>query len=1004
MTNPTSIQRLTTSFAALFVLSGMAGLIYQVVWSRSLVPVFGVTAFAVSTVLVSFMGGMALGAALLGKRADRAKRPLRMFAMLEAGIGLYALALPLLLRLVDLAYSAVFTSIDSFFLKSLVRFVFSLSLLLVPTVLMGATLPALGQGLLRRKETLGEGIGLLYFVNTLGAAFGTWIAGFVLLPYLGLTRTTAVAFVLNATVAIVAWRLDAARGEEEAAESAAISVEPSEPACDPPSWPLWVAFGSGLCALAFEVAWFRVLVLVFGSTVYSFSAMLSVFLLGLAVGSLLMGRWVDRAAHPARMLALTQGAVALSALLGCLFVNAMPGFFLSVLSSVGIDFSGMNLTKMVLSFLTLLLPGLAFGANFPVAVRLADLGGVGTGTRIGRVYAWNTVGAILGSFGAGFVLLPWIGMEWTLRGVIVLAALLAFGSVVAERGALVMRWAAPMGLALVTIVALALTGPRWDRTLLGAGVYFEPEKFLGPDGPSTAGVVADYTLKTYTEGYNETILSFESPVGKFITVNGSTTASDHFEDMFSQRMLGHLPMALHPGKVGKAAIVGLGAGVTAGAAALYPIDELVGLEIERGVFEASRFFSDVNHGLLDNPKLRVVIDDGRNFLKLTSERFDVISSAPNFPSLTGSGGLYSRDFFEVAKSRLTPGGTMCQFAPVWRMRSEDVKTIAGSFADVFPHVRVFSTGVSLVMLGRMEPFPPVDMDEIARRVSDPAVKESLERIGVRGPVELLSFFQMDEHGLRRWAGDAPRNTDDRPRTEFFAPRAVFDSTVAPNLAELRTFRASPEERATALGLSGDWAPSFVALASAYDAVLEGEIAFHEGKSGDAVRILAPVAVSGHRYARYLLADWHEKLGHKFQGEGKVAEAKAEFERVVALEPDRLEGLVGVGYLEMFGGDLAKADALLSYAVALYPRSGGALWRLGVLRAMQGRGAEGLALVQKAIEAQPRLSKPYAILGGMLLEGGNAAGAVEALEQAVRLGDEGTETLAGLAEARKRAGR
>jgi spermidine synthase/tetratricopeptide (TPR) repeat protein len=619
------------------------------------------------------------------------------------------------------------------------------------------------------------------------------------------------------------------------------------------------------------------------------------------------------------------------------------------------------------------------------------------------VYAWNTVGAILGSFGAGFVLLPTIGMEWTLRGVIVLAALLAFGSVVAERGALVMRWAVPMGLALVAIVALALTGPRWDRTLLGAGVYFEPEKFLGPEGPSTAGVVADYTLKTYTEGYNETILSFESPVGKFITVNGSTTASDHFEDMFSQRMLGHLPMALHPGKVGKAAIVGLGAGVTAGAAALYPIDELVGLEIEQGVFEASRFFSDVNHGLLDNPKLRVVIDDGRNFLKLTDERFDVISSAPNFPSLTGSGGLYSRDFFEVARARLTPGGTMCQFAPVWRMRSEDVKTIAASFADVFPHVRVFSTGVSLVMLGRMEPFPPVDMDEVARRVSEPEVKASLERIGVRGPVELLSFFQMDEQALAKWTKDAPRNTDDRPRTEFFAPRAVFDTTVAPNLAQLRTFRASPEDRAKALGLSGEWAGSFVALASAYDAVIEGEIAFHEGKSKEAVEILAPVALSGHRYARYLLADWHEKLGHQFQSAGNVAAAKAEFANVVALEPDRLEGLVGVGYLEMFGGDLAKADALLSRAVELYPRSGGALWRLGVLRAMEGRGAEGVALVQKAIEAQPRLPKPYAILGGMLLEGGNAAGAIEAFERALALGDTGKETLAGLEEARKRAG-
>jgi spermidine synthase len=259
----------TLTFACLFLLSGACALTYQVVWSRRLAEIFGVTAFAVSTVLVSFMGGMALGAYLLGARVDRAARPLRVFALLEAGIGVYALVLPLLLAAAGSLYDHLFPMLpDSFFLKSSIRFVMSLSLLLVPTVLMGGTLPALGRGLLRRKDRVGLAVGLLYFVNTLGAALGCFLAGFWLLPHLGLNRTTWLAVFFNLAVATTAFLLDrrdvpapleAEDRDRTGGEVAALTA--------PASWPLWVAFGSGLAALAFEVVWFRVLVLVFGSTV-----------------------------------------------------------------------------------------------------------------------------------------------------------------------------------------------------------------------------------------------------------------------------------------------------------------------------------------------------------------------------------------------------------------------------------------------------------------------------------------------------------------------------------------------------------------------------------------------------------------------------------------------------------------------------------------------------------------------------------------------------------------
>jgi spermidine synthase len=397
---PRGAARGALSFAGLFLLSGACALTYQVVWSRLLAEIFGVTAFAVSTVLVSFMGGMALGAYLLGGRVDRAARPLRIFAFLEAGIGAYALVLPLLLAAAGVLYDRLFPVLpDSFLLKSSIRFVMSLTLLLVPTVLMGGTLPALGRGLLRQKDRVGLAVGLLYFVNTLGAALGCFFAGFWLLPHLGPNRTTWLAVFFNFLVATTAFPARQARRpgpDEPGADAAAGRIAEAAPTTSPASWPLWVAFGSGLAALAFEVVWFRVLVLIFGSTIQSFSAMLSVFLLGLAVGSAVFGPWSDRARVPVRLLALTQAGVAVTALAGSLAVNQIPLLFLRLVRDFGITYEGMILTKLTLCFLTILPPALAFRGTFPVVVRLASA--AGRTRRASAASAMDLAGAILGAF------------------------------------------------------------------------------------------------------------------------------------------------------------------------------------------------------------------------------------------------------------------------------------------------------------------------------------------------------------------------------------------------------------------------------------------------------------------------------------------------------------------------------------------------------------------------------------------------------------------------------
>ena len=996
----------TLVFACLFLLSGACALTYQVVWSRLLAQIFGVTAFAVSTVLVSFMGGMALGAYLLGARVDRAARPLRVFALLEAGIGAYALVLPLLLAAAGVLYDRLFPVLpDSFLLKSSIRFVLSLSLLLVPTVLMGGTLPALGRGLLRRKDRVGLAVGLLYFVNTLGAALGCFVAGFWLLPHLGLSRTTWLAVFFNFAVATTAFLLD--RRDAPMAREAQASAGGREPGAaaaltTPASWPLWVAFGSGLVALAFEVVWFRVLVLVFGSTVYSFSAMLSVFLLGLAIGSAVFGPWSDRARVPVRLLALTQAGVAVSALAGSLAVNHIPLLFLRLLRDFGITYEGMTLTKLTLSFLTVFPAAVAFGGTFPIVVRLASAEGRGTGTSIGRVYTWNTAGAILGAFATGFVLLPTVGTEITLKLVIVVAIALAFGSLLAEPGRLNIRWAVPAGCGIVALVVVLICAPAWDRTLLGAGVYFEPRMFIdGAGNVSVSGVVADYHLTTYTEGYNDTIMSFESPKGKFIAVNGSPTASDQFEDMLAQRMLGHLPMLFHPGPVKTACVVGLGAGVTAGAMAVYDIEKLTAIELEKGVLVASRFFGDYNDRVLDNPRLDLRIDDGRNFFRLSRERFDVIQSHANIPSLTGSGALFSKDFLEQCRAHLAPGGIMCHWSPLWRTRPEDWKTGVGTFVDVFPYVRVFNAGLTTVLLGRMEPFPRVDVAELNARYARDDVGRSLRAVGVRGPLEALSYYQLDETEARRMTAGADRTSDDRPRIEFSAPRGAFDETVAPNLMNIRSVRPSREERADRLGLTGDDRASYLALAAGNDDARDGEILLRQGKTDDALEKLIPVADTGQRYACNLVADVAHRRAQDLQRHNQSEDAREQFLLALRYDPDRLEALVGVGYLDLFLGKLDEADTLLTRAVSLYPRSAGAAYRLGALRQVQGRIDDAERLYRDAIARAPLLGPPRGLLGSILLARGDAKGALDLFDSAVKLGDTTEGVLAGQAEARHR---
>jgi spermidine synthase len=453
--------------------------------------------------------------------------------------------------------------------------------------------------------------------------------------------------------------------------------------------------------------------------------------------------------------------------------------------------------------------------------------------------------------------------------------------------------------AALAVMGAVLGANRWDRKLLGIGVYYLPHSTI--DWSDIRGSVdraaAGFRLTSYVEGFGDTITSLQTPDGKVITINGSATASTDFNDMFSQRMMGHLPMALHPGPVRKVCVIGLGAGITAGGMAVYRPEEMTVVELERGVLEASRFFEEENHHVLDDPAVTVVLDDGMIYLRATRERFDVISSHPNFPSLTGSGTLFSTDYFELCRARLAPGGIVCHYAPLWRTAHEDLMTILASFVEVFDHVRVFNTGLSLVLLGSVEPFPATNVEELSRRVARPEVAASLAEVGVHGAMDLLSFYALDEEELRPLTHGAPLNTTDFPLVEYRAPRSVFAATVATNLEALRSAEPGLEAAASRLGLSGDDRASYLDRASAFRTTLDAEIAFSRNETDRAMEMLIPVAQSGQRYAAYLLASRAEKLGRIALASGRLPEARDLFEVAAHFDPGRREARNDLAYVE-----------------------------------------------------------------------------------------------------------
>ncbi|MBI4705066.1 MAG: fused MFS/spermidine synthase [Deltaproteobacteria bacterium] len=743
-----------------FVLSGAAALGYEIVWGRWLGTVLGASTMAACVVLCCYMGGLAAGAAFFGKLSARTAAPMLAYAAVEIQIAVLALLFP--------TFAAALLGLPGW-----MRTGAAVVVLLMPTFLMGGTLPLVIAWTEQAGLPEGRALGRLYGLNTLGAAGGCLVAGFALIPAAGLEATNALAAGANTLVAIVAYAIyRTARGAKATAapeRAAPVAAAPWHAASL-----LLLAFLSGLVALGLEILWIRELRIVLGSTTYTLTLVIATCILGLGAGGLWAGR-VPEHAPVRRPLAEAQLLLLVVLALGFLALPRTPEL-VGRLRFAGDPWTG-SLVSTALLCALLLLPATALqGYLFPLLGRLYMERGP-RGRAVGHLYAVNTIGAVLGSLLATVVLIPLAGSAATYALFLALMAvsLLVYARF-AGRGLRASFWL-PAGLAIALVGLCAARRPGWTPANLGYGIGWTTMD------PRTK-------ILFFAEGRASTVLVERFLGGLTMRVDGKPVASTFYQDRANELMLGHLPALLTP-RVRRGLVVGLGTAITLDALAQHELERLDAVELEPLVATGARFFAEDNRRVLERPELRLTFDDGFNYLHASDAEYDVITSDPIQPFFRGAATLYSADYFARARQRLARSGVMAAWLPLGNLGRGDFALVVRSFAEVFPYARIYWTGggPDAVLVGRQIPWEePAIVAAQYRYAAD-----DLRSVYIDSAEEAAALLVADRDVMLGWAGPGPLTTVDRPRLEFSAPASLYADTIAQNLYELLQMRQTVRE-------------------------------------------------------------------------------------------------------------------------------------------------------------------------------------------------------------------
>ncbi|MDH5761413.1 MAG: fused MFS/spermidine synthase [Nitrospinota bacterium] len=907
-----------------FFISGITALVYEIIWTRQLTLVFGHTVYSVSIVLSAFMAGLGFGSYVWGHMIDRAVAekektpPLLVYGRVELLIFATSAVLSLIFSEFDVFYAWMHRWLpDSPVLFNAIKAALAFLLMFIPTTFMGATLPIISKYYVTDNTRLGTQIGYLYSINTLGAAVGCILTGFLFISTFGVLQTALFASCANLLIGIGCIRI---YQEEHPGEKTPWRLPRFE-------WPtvtlsagqkLWmgIAFVCGFTALAYEVLWTRLLVFSIASTVYSFSLMLAVFLLGICIGSLVVVPLMARTSSMRTVLIALQAGIGLYVLFTLFSME-------SLLSAPWNSYSLTNPGKTFLHYfkdsaMLMLFPTLLFGMSFPVLIKLAagDHEHVGGGT--GQIYASNTLGAIFGSLAAGFVFLPWLGTEKSLMVVATLNLLTVpwlFGTGDYSTPAL------RKGVAAVTVVAVIALNVVLPGNLL--------DRFFMRD---SAGKRDLSELMYFEEGLTDTVAVFKDgygildPTAKRLITNGiSMSASNSIATRY-MKLLAHVPILLvdNPQDV---MVICFGTGQTTGAAGIHPIvGQVDSVELSSSVLKAAPSFQTENHDVADNPKVNFVVQDGRNFLLTTQKKYDVITGEPPPPRTAFTVNLYTQDFYEAARDRLKPGGIMAQWIPLHSQSAEEVDMHFKTFLSVFPHaIAWMSVANEMMVIGSDQPIQ-IDFGKLKARMAEPAVAKALQDIFISDVHSLLSSIWFLEKEMEAISKGRPLITDNRPRIEFYLD---YGKVIGSPGLERLVFNRTPVEEVLPriAGMDYEGTKHFKRQYRAMDLYQRGVMYSNRGLLLEAIELSGDGDLpryhlqAGRGQIDRLLEQQRKEpdnlnillnLGHAFYQIGEYARSVEYLEKVLEREPRQGIANLYMGYnlleLERWGEARAKLEA------------------------------------------------------------------------------------------------
>ncbi len=951
---------------ALFFISGACGLIYEVVWSRMMMLIFGRSVLAVGTVLAAFMSGIALGSYLLGKYADRSRNPLRLYAFYEVGAGLAAFTASFLLIRITPVYVWVHATFGGSPLEfAVVRYFIAFALLIVPTVLMGATLPILSRVILTRLARVEHELGSLYAINTVGAVAGSLAAGFYLIGRLGLHGAVEVAVFGNLAVGILAWFASTRRG----LANIPVVMPSSAPATPAAAYgpadalarrtyriALWAFALSGLSSFAYEIFWTRSLVFLLGNTTYAFTLMLTAFLLGIALGGYGIRFLADIVKNPLRLF----GAIEI--LIGMLSAVALPLLFFIVKSNVIhsfiVRYSGqielLAVSNFLIALSLMLLPATLIGATLPLMGRIALSDLRSTGATVGKIYAVNTLGNVVGALLPGLLIMPLVGIQ---KGILLMAALnvgLGFMLVLS-------RWKHAMAVVSATAVMFLLFALALVR--MPISFQFPSEYQRSRDEVlfyREGGLVTTKVWVSADTGYKE------------ISVDGINIGGTSDSD-YKQQILAHLPKLLLKTYESELSI-GLGSGILVGESGRHAaLKRIVCVEISRGVIEGARYFKDENYAVLDDPRAVIIEDDVADYLNTTTERFDIISADEKTAGKYATNSFsYSKEYYTLLRQRLAPGGLVIQWMPTDLPPSQYALAVR-TFLDAFPHVQLWYfppvgrfTMTNTFLIGSNA---PVEIDPAWMRKAmeaDPGSFQGIRKYGLTTAESVLAHYVGNEDTLRRALPHGPINTFEEPYYEFYSPR---DYAVPPNDRTLvnhellLSVRGPDFDRFVLKGTSATEAGRLKAAYRAEGLFLEGH--------GFQLRGFPDQEIMHRYYQAINTAPWNRHLHNE------------------------IVSYLNREYLRRYSnGFYAEAEAVLRQAAEMFPESSEVHYDYGWMLWKMNQTELAVKELREALTMNPRLIPARRMLASIYASRGQIEKAGEQWKEALALDPNDVPTLVG----------